>query len=33
MRSDILENDLTIEGQFVTEQVMKEEWGWSQLLS
>ena len=26
-------NDLEVEGEFVTEKVMREEWGWTELLS
>ena len=32
IRSDILQNDLKVEGEFVTEQVMREEWMWSETL-
>lgn len=31
IRSDQLENDLVVEGQFATEKMMQD-WGWSQLL-
>lgn len=30
VRSDLLQNDLDVEGEFVSEQVMKEEWEWSE---
>lgn len=33
LRSDQLMNDLEVEGEFVTEKVMREEWGWTELLS
>lgn len=31
LRADSLENDLAVEGEFVTEETM-EEWGWSPFL-
>lgn len=32
VRSDELENDLTIDGEFVSEETMRGEWKWSELL-
>ena len=32
LRSDILENGLEIEGEYVTEETMKDEWNWPELL-
>ena len=32
VRSDELENDLTIDGEFASEETMRGEWGWSELL-
>ena len=32
LRSDLLENDLNVEGEFVTEDVLRDEWGWSEKL-
>ena len=32
IRSDILQNDLKVEGEFVTEEVLREEWKWSETL-
>lgn len=33
IRSDMLENDLAVEGEFATEETMRDEWKWSELLS
>ena len=33
IRSDLLQNDLNIEGQFATEETMRDEWGWTEILS
>ena len=33
IRADMLENTLEVTGEFVTEQCMREEWNWSELLS
>ena len=32
IRSDTLENDLDIQGQFATEETMRDEFGWSETL-
>ena len=32
IRSDTLENDLDIQGQFATEETMRDEFGWSEIL-
>lgn len=33
LRADILENELVVEGEYVSEKVMREDWSWSELLA
>lgn len=32
LRADSLENDLDVLGEYATEETMRDEWGWSEIL-
>lgn len=32
LRADSLENDLDVLGEFATEETMRDQWGWSEIL-
>ena len=32
IRSDLLQNDLNIEGEFASEEKMRDEWNWTEIL-